>query len=469
MSLQSKLFHGDPNLEAAAVADSAHITLGCSGPYVNKIQAALIVIDGADISPDETQRRSYGPSTASSVLAYKQERNIINRSYETQADNIVGKMTMASLDAEMLKQEALPRAPIEIKPVSFSVVRPPRSTALVSFLVSSQLLGLDGAVGSAAASGPSVVPGPSSIASPSISPSVVLELRRNSIGSISVIGASFGDVVVADPSIVKIAPDAPVPPSDRALVVDDPQTFKVFSGKTLGRTRITASSFGASAFIDVVVKTFFAPPTFVPGVNHAHKASGRYADVQANPNNAPGFFGFMLDKACPLTSPAGLVGLAKQAMFSDKPIALKHLDAYLTTGKGADFVEDDNIKDWLTRDAGIRRRLKREIFPPGKKPKGEGHFFFDQSEYEVEDFHFAFGSIDRVDFQVDFSQDTVRVWFQDRYEWHPVYPFYDFQAGDGVRETNCLHAALVELKTSGAADFWMKGQAEVALSQIVKP
>jgi hypothetical protein len=469
MSLQSKLFHGDPNLEAAAVADSAHITLGSSGQHVNRIQAALIVIDGATISPDEVQQKSYGPSTAGSVLTYKQERNIINRSYETQADNIVGKMTMASLDAEMLKQEALPRDPIQIKPLSFSVVRPARSSAFVAFLASSQLLGLDGAAGAAAVGGPSIVPVPSFFTSPSILPNVILELRRNSIGSISVIGASFGDVVVADPAIAKIAPDAPVTPSDRALVVDDPQTFKVFSAKTLGRTTITASSFGSTASIDVVVKTFFDPPKFVPGVNHAHKPSGRYADVQANPNDAPGLFGFVLDKACPLMGPAALVGLAKKAKFSDKPIALKHLDAYLTVGKGADFVEDDNIKDWVIRDRGIRSRLKREIFPRGKKPKGEGHFFFDQSEYEVEDFQFAFGSIDRVDFQVDFSQDTVRVWFQDRYEWHPVYPFYDFQPGDGVRETNCLHAALVELKTSGAADFWMKGQAEVALSLVTKP
>jgi hypothetical protein len=67
---------------------------------------------------------------------------------------------------------------------------------------------------------------------------------------------------------------------------------------------------------------------------------------------------------------------------------------------------------------------------------------------------------------VDFSQDTVRVWFQDRYEWHPAYPFYTVLSGDEVRETNCLHAALVELKASGASDFWMKGQAEVLLSTI---
>jgi hypothetical protein len=38
-------------------------------------------------------------------LSYKKKRNIINRSYQTQADNIVGKMTIASLDNEMMARE----------------------------------------------------------------------------------------------------------------------------------------------------------------------------------------------------------------------------------------------------------------------------------------------------------------------------------------------------------------------------
>ena len=33
-----------------------------------------------------------------------------------------------------------------------------------------------------------------------------------------------------------------------------------------------------------------------------------------------------------------------------------------------------------------------------------------------------------------------------------------------LRETNCVHAALVELQTTGASDFWMKGEATVPLS-----
>ena len=327
------------------------------------------------------------------------------------------------------------------------------------------------AIGSAAIA-PTIIPNPGLTGGVIIGPTVVLEMRRNSVADILVSDGLFGEVVVADPSVVKIRPDAALIPGDRALVVIDPQTFKVFSGKHLGRTNITARTIDSTASIEVAVKTFFDPPKFVPGVNHNHKPSGRYADVKANPNS-PGIIGGILSTACKFTDEEGLVNLAKKVRFADKPIALKHLDFYLKDGKGADFVEDNNISDWLKRDQGIRKRLKREIFPAGRKPKGEGHFEFRQDQYGEDtagqDFLFAFGSVDRVDFQVDFSRDTVRVFFQDRYEWHPVYPFYDLQPGDGVRDTNCLHAALVELKTSGAADFWMKGEGEVELSSIIKP
>ena len=33
-----------------------------------------------------------------------------------------------------------------------------------------------------------------------------------------------------------------------------------------------------------------------------------------------------------------------------------------------------------------------------------------------------------------------------------------------VRDTNCVHAALVELKSQGAADFWMIGEATFPLT-----
>jgi len=101
MALQSQLFAGDQKLEAAATVDSAHITPGATGDHVRKIQQALIELDGANINADGV----YGPATAAAVLAFKMKRNIVNRAYQTQPDNIVGKMTMAALDAEMLQKE----------------------------------------------------------------------------------------------------------------------------------------------------------------------------------------------------------------------------------------------------------------------------------------------------------------------------------------------------------------------------
>ncbi|WP_295433776.1 peptidoglycan-binding domain-containing protein [uncultured Thiodictyon sp.] len=101
MALQSKLFRGDPKLESAAVSDPAHIVPGATGPHVGKIQLALIQLDGASITQDSV----FGPATAAAVLAYKQKRKIVNTSYQTEADNIVGKMTIAALDREMLATE----------------------------------------------------------------------------------------------------------------------------------------------------------------------------------------------------------------------------------------------------------------------------------------------------------------------------------------------------------------------------
>jgi peptidoglycan hydrolase-like protein with peptidoglycan-binding domain len=101
MSLQSKLLRGDPKLEAAAISNPDHITPGARGDHVAKIQQALNLLDNTAIAVDGR----YGPITAHAVLAYKRKRDIVNRANETQADDIVGKMTMASLDRELVALE----------------------------------------------------------------------------------------------------------------------------------------------------------------------------------------------------------------------------------------------------------------------------------------------------------------------------------------------------------------------------
>ncbi|MFO1351501.1 MAG: hypothetical protein U1F68_12880 [Gammaproteobacteria bacterium] len=108
MNLRSQRFRDDPKLAAAAVLDSAHIAPGAAGQHVAKIQQALIELDGIAINSSELQAARYGASTANAVLAYKKKRNIINRAYQTQADNIVGKMTMAALDNEIVAKESKP-------------------------------------------------------------------------------------------------------------------------------------------------------------------------------------------------------------------------------------------------------------------------------------------------------------------------------------------------------------------------
>jgi hypothetical protein len=108
MPLTSQTFSGDPRLEACLTQDSAHLTLGVQGDFVAKVQAALMFLEGHDIDEAEIESRTYGPSTADAVLSYKTTRNIVNRAYQSSPDNIVGKMTIKSLDDELRIAENSP-------------------------------------------------------------------------------------------------------------------------------------------------------------------------------------------------------------------------------------------------------------------------------------------------------------------------------------------------------------------------
>jgi hypothetical protein len=105
MPLRSRIFANDPALEACLVQDSAHVTRGARGDHVAKIQAVVTFLDRSTIDAAEIAAKTYGPSTAAAVLAYKRKRNIINPAYQTQADDIVGKMTIKALDDELLTRQ----------------------------------------------------------------------------------------------------------------------------------------------------------------------------------------------------------------------------------------------------------------------------------------------------------------------------------------------------------------------------
>jgi hypothetical protein len=53
----------------------------------------------------EASAKNYGIATTKAVLSYKTKRKIINRSYQSSPNNIVGKMTIAALDRDMIDYE----------------------------------------------------------------------------------------------------------------------------------------------------------------------------------------------------------------------------------------------------------------------------------------------------------------------------------------------------------------------------
>lgn len=107
MSLKSGLFKDNQRLQDCLIKDSARIMLGAQGEHVGKIQQALMIMDKSLNIDDELKQQYYGHKTAQAVKNYKENHNppIINRSYQSQADNIVGKMTIQALDDDILKLE----------------------------------------------------------------------------------------------------------------------------------------------------------------------------------------------------------------------------------------------------------------------------------------------------------------------------------------------------------------------------
>lgn len=106
MPLRSQLFAGDARLEACLTNNAAHLLPGAQGDHVGKVQTALFLVDGISVDAAELNAELYGKSTAAAVLAYKKKRKIINQSYQTTEDDIVGKMTIASLDEDVIREES---------------------------------------------------------------------------------------------------------------------------------------------------------------------------------------------------------------------------------------------------------------------------------------------------------------------------------------------------------------------------
>jgi hypothetical protein len=99
--LRSKFLSQNKRLQDCLINDASHVQLGDKGDHVHIIQHALFLIESVAISKDEMATHSFGKTTQAAVLSYKSRRKIINTSYQKNADAIVGKMTIKSLDEEI--------------------------------------------------------------------------------------------------------------------------------------------------------------------------------------------------------------------------------------------------------------------------------------------------------------------------------------------------------------------------------
>ena len=202
---------------------------------------------------------------------------------------------------------------------------------------------------------------------------------------------------------------------------------------------------------------------FTPGDMHDHQPSGRWPDIQADPNSSEPF----VTTATKVSDPGTLISIAAASTMQDKPLAWEHLVWFLRKGAGRDFVEDQNLELMLRTDAKVQA-LILSLFPKGQSSGTfSRHVKISQDDYDDQDFRYAFGAIDRLDFEVDFAAGSLHAWFTDRYEWHPFYPkIYKTMDGDTLRPTNAVHAAAVEVKAETARDFWMKGEVTIPLKAI---
>jgi peptidoglycan hydrolase-like protein with peptidoglycan-binding domain len=459
--LSSELFSGDVLLEAAANGPAGHITSGARGRHVVKIQGALNALDSAGLDLDGV----YGPITASAVQRYKQARDIVNRAYQAAADNIVGVMTIKAMDNELLRLPPSP-GPAEIVVVAPLPEDNEHTPRVVAYQQPNSFSGLIFA---------SAIRVP-----PSFDVGTVTTISKGQTAKIIVKNAKFAILSSMNPAIASIK-DPSNAATQTSFIKTDSESFEIVGNKRGSTVILVVGDIpGMWPFTeDIKFSTFLTvsvtdnrSTVYVPTmVAHNHLPSGKWKEVLKvidQPTNDKA--GKALKVLCLAgASPRQFVDAAIIAEFRDKPIAFQHLNWYLKYGRGAEYNEDENIARLVKTDANFRAKIRDFIVANITKGlQFSGFFEFWQPDFINQDMRFAFGSLDRVDIEVDVMLATVKIWFKDSYEWHPYCPGYYSQfPDDGPRITNSLNAALVELKNEGAADFWMVGEATLPLSTFL--
>jgi hypothetical protein len=453
MALQSQLFRGEPKLEAAANIDSAHITPGARGPHVEKIQTALNILDNAGLGVDG----DYGPATANAVLNYKTKRNIVNYSYQTSADNIVGKMTVAKLDEEMLAHETQPPVPIQLIPIS------PRANIEKAYpRLNFQLTASKALIPVRTAH---VLP----TESITIDEGQTAEIEiKNGKGYYLTIAEALAFAPFAPHTAVLIVPGVNDPTPEWEINVDSVRVKVrgVRWGTAILQADKNVGPQGPNFHEQLVISVRDPrPPVYHPTTAHHHEPvtePDEWNKVCKEAESDPDLAFILKVLARNRASPPTIANAARVNLLFDAR-ALAHFDYYLGGGGGV-VNEDDNIKVWIERDSNARKVISRRIIDErrGNDSPVKIMFEFKQEFFDNDDARKSFGTIDNLEVAADFVMGTVEIWFEDTYEWHPPYSQYTrpFRCPDKVtRDTNFGHAALVQMKTRGANDFQMRGKA----------
>ena len=464
MPLLSELFKGEVALEDAASRDAAHILRGARGPHVVRIQKALNILDGAGLVEDGI----YGPGTANAVLEYKRKRGIINRSYQDAADDIVGRMTMAKLDEEMLAHDSVPAAKIQLIPISPRTnsekaqphfqFAPSKAKSFIAFKLNNVL--------------------PVDMVSIDIGATAEIEVK-NGKGFVLSIGYEHlfnPRIKIVDPETKELVRDIEI--TKNSMIVK-------IRGLTWGTHTLMASKsslFGAATDVEkLVIEVLDNRPNVYPktDVHHHEPVSEADPDVWANvckeaakdPNLIFTLKRLAENNASPETVSAA-ARISLHGPLGGEPTAIAHFDHYLS-GKGGTVNDDKVLKDWVEGSSHTRGVIAKRI----KQRRGPGEataefdFEYNSTMYDDENIQDSFGTIDTLNVFADFIKGTVELWFEDSYEWHPTYSQYTQPAkcpntnaaGQVHRVTGFLHAAMVQMKKRGARDFLMRANATFAM------
>ena len=458
MPLLSELFKGDGALEDAANRDSGHIVRGARGPHVAKIQKALNILDDAGLDEDGI----YGAATANAVLRYKTKRNIINRSYQNTADDIVGRMTMAKLDEEMQAHGSVPDAKIQLIPISPTASQekanshlqfaPSKAKTFIGFKINNVL--------------------PTDMVSIDIGGTAEIEVKDGKGFELAIGSEHPFDprIKIVDPLTKELV---------RSVEITNNSMIIKVRGLTWGTHTLVAFKphlFGPGTDIEklVIEVRDNRPNVFHPTVAHHHEPvsePGEWGAVCKEASNDPNLI-FTLKRLADISaSPETVSSAARVSLFGPlggEPTALAHFDHYLS-GRGGTVNDDKVLKDWVESSRHTRGVIAKRI-EEHRRPGDaivEFNFEYNATMYDDDNVKDSFGTIDTLDVFADFIKGTVELWFEDTYEWHPTYSQYTrpFKCPDtnakGLvqRDTIFLHAAMVQMKTRGARDFQMRANA----------